>query len=202
MAANDSPPTSTGPGRLVIISGPSGAGKSTVVRGVLDECPLPLVLSISATTRQPRPGEIDGTDYHFLSKDEFQRRQAAGDFLEAKEVHGRGDWYGTLRQPVADGLAAGKWMVLEIDVEGMLAVRPHFPEAITIFIHVGSTDELERRLRVRGTETEVVLQRRLMTAKAELAQMHEYKYQILNLNRDHAVREIVELLVGLGAVIK
>ena len=116
-------------GRLVIISGPSGAGKSTVLRKVLETCPLPLELSVSATTRQPRPGECDGVEYHFLTKEEFARRRASGEFLESKEVYGCGDWYGTLQGAVTAGLDAGKWVILEIDVEGALAVLERCPDA-------------------------------------------------------------------------
>ena len=105
-------------GKLVILSGPSGAGKSTVVRELLATCPLPLELSVSATTRLPRAGERDGVDYHFLSREEFALRRERGEFLECKEVFGRGDWYGTLAAPVTAGLRAGKWVLLEIDVEG------------------------------------------------------------------------------------
>ncbi len=102
-------------GKLIILSGPSGAGKSTVVRELLANCSLPLKLSVSATTRQPRAGEVDGRDYHFVSHEEFRRVRAAGEFLECKEVFGRGDWYGTLASEVENGLAAGNWMILEID---------------------------------------------------------------------------------------
>src|SRR5687767_7450301 len=108
-------------GKLAIISGPSGAGKSTVVKQLLATCPLPLELSVSATTRDPRPGEQAGIDYHFLTREEFARRRAAGEFLECKEVFGRGDWYGTLHNVVTAGLAAGKWVILEIDVEGAMS---------------------------------------------------------------------------------
>src|SRR5256885_731293 len=102
--------------RLVIISGPSGAGKSTVVRELLESCPLPLVLSVSATTRQPRRGEIEGEDYYFLTPAQFADRRDAGDFLECKEY--AGNWYGTLQSQVTAGLEAGKLVILEIDVEG------------------------------------------------------------------------------------
>ena len=108
-------------GKLVIISGPAGAGKSTVVRRLVEQCNLPLTLSISATTRQPRPSERDGVDYHFLTLADFDRRRQQGDFLECKEVFGLGYWYGTLRSAVTTGLNAGKWVILEIDVEGALA---------------------------------------------------------------------------------
>ena len=110
------------PGKLVIISGPSGAGKSTIVGRLLAECDLPLELSVSATTRQPRPGEVDGKDYHFLSREQFLARRENQEFLEWKEVFGRGDYYGTLRSTVAAGTNAGKWVVLEIDVEGAMTV--------------------------------------------------------------------------------
>jgi len=105
-------------GRLVVISGPSGAGKTTLVERVFQKCPLPLVRSVSATTRPPRRGETNGVDYHFLSPEEFQARKNRGEFLECFEVFGRGYWYGTLSSEVATGLAAGKWVVLNIDVNG------------------------------------------------------------------------------------
>ena len=105
-------------GQLIILSGPSGAGKSTVVRRLLDECDLPLKLSISATTRGPRLGEQDGQQYFFMSDEEFQRCREAGEFLECMEVFGLGHWYGTLREQVTTGLKAGNWVILEIDVQG------------------------------------------------------------------------------------
>ena len=134
----------------VVISGPSGAGKSTVVRELLASCPLPLRLSVSATTRQPRRGEVEG-DRLFLSDARSSSPPAgrAGDFLECKEY--AGNWYGTLQSQVTTGLAEGKWVLLEIDVEGTLAVLEKHPEALTIFVHSGSVEELERRLRARGT---------------------------------------------------
>ena len=113
--------------------------------------------SVSATTRPPRNGEIDGVDYHFVSDDEFQRRRKRGDFLECFQVFGHGYWYGTLWSEVTTGLAAGKWVVLEIDVQGAQAVMERFPEAMTIFLRPRSREELEHRLRGRGTETEEAL---------------------------------------------
>jgi guanylate kinase len=183
-------------GRLVIVSGPSGAGKSTVVRQLLDTCPLPLQLSVSATTRAPRPGEQDGVDYHFVPHDEFCRRRAAGEFLEWKEVFGRGHLYGTLRSETTAGLAAGKWVILEIDVEGALAVLEQHPEAITIFVHPGAMAELEHRLRGRGTDSEESIQRRLAVARRELACKDRYRYEVINDSVDRAVREICDLLVS------
>jgi guanylate kinase len=192
------PETSHQPrGRLVVISGPSGAGKSTVVRELLRPgiCPLPLVLSVSATTRRPREGEVDGVNYFFLSHEEFARRRAAGEFLECKEVFGRGDWYGTLQSQVASGLAAGKWVILEIDVEGALAVLEKHPDVLTIFLHSGSIEELERRLRQRNTETEESIRRRLEVARRELAFKDRYRYEVINRDVPTAVREICEILL-------
>jgi len=178
---------------LVVISGPSGAGKSTVVRELLDRCPLPLCLSVSATTRQPRLGEEDGKDYFFLTPEQFAARRAAGEFLECKEY--AGNWYGTLQSQVTAGLAEGKWVLLEIDVEGTLAVLEKHPDALTIFVHSGSVDELERRLRARKTESEEALARRLETAKRELAKKDRYRYEVINRDVQQAVREVCEILV-------
>ncbi|HEY2414235.1 MAG TPA: guanylate kinase [Pirellulaceae bacterium] len=179
--------------RLVIISGPSGAGKSTVVRELLATCPLPLVMSVSATTRKPRKGESEGEDYYFLTPDQFAARRASGDFLECKEY--AGNWYGTLQSQVTAGLAEGKWVILEIDVEGTLAVLEKHPEALTIFVHSGSIDELERRLRARNTETEEALARRLATARRELAQKSRYRYEVINHDVAQAVRDVCEILL-------
>lgn len=182
-------------GRLIIISGPSGAGKSTVVRRLLAECPLPLELSVSATTRAPRPGETNGKEYFFLSDEEFARRREAGEFLECKQVFSRGHWYGTLRQQVASGLAEGKWVVLEIDVQGALAIleNPQF-DPITLFIHPGGMQELERRLRQRGTESQEDLTARLETAAAEMSYLPRYQYEIINGSVAGAVAEICQIL--------
>jgi guanylate kinase len=188
--------------RLVIISGPSGAGKSTVVHRLLKCSPVPLYKSISATTRAPRGGELDGRDYHFLSREEFARRKAADEFLECKEVFGAGDWYGTLRVEVATGLAAGKWVLLEIDVEGAEAVQQQISDAITIFLHPGSMEELERRLRCRGTETDQSLRRRLDVAHRELAARGRYRYQVVNRTVEQAVEDICAILNHSGDAAK
>jgi len=184
--------------KLVIISGPSGAGKSTVVKRLLQTCPLPLKLSVSATTRSRRQGEEDGRDYHFLSHDEFQRRRQQGEFLECKEVFGRGDWYGTLRNEVERGQSEGKWVVLEIDVAGALTVLEQVPEAITLFIHPGSMEELQRRLRQRGTETPGSLARRLEVARQEMACASKYRYEVINDTVPRAVAEICDILQQCG----
>lgn len=184
--------------RLIIVSGPSGAGKSTVVKRLLADCPLPIQVSVSATTRPPRPGESDGVDYHFLSHDEFRRRREAGEFLECFEVFGRGDWYGTLHESVTTGLSEGKWILLEIDVHGAMATLETYPEAVTVFIHPGSLEELERRLRHRGSETEDSLRRRLEVARAELEVAPRYRHTIVNHDPGQAAREICQLLMSAG----
>ena len=167
-------------GRLVIISGPSGAGKTSVVRALLTQCSLPLELSISATTRPPRPGEVDGVDYYFLSPQQFRQRQQLRGFLESCEVFGRGHLYGTLAEPISTSRQAGKWVILEIDVEGAMKVVVREPDAITIFIGPGSLTELERRLRGRGTETEASIRRRLEVARRELGFATHYQYNVIN----------------------
>ncbi len=184
---------------LAVISGPAGAGKSTVVRRILADCGLPLVLSVSATTRPPRPGEVDGVHYHFLSHEEFARRRAAGEFLECKEVYGLGHWYGTLQSEVTAGLNAGKWVILEIDVQGALSILESHPETVTIFIHCGSLAELERRLRQRGTDSEAQIARRLEVARRELTYLDRYQYSIINNDVQQAVREVCEILARHGA---
>jgi len=183
-------------GRLVIVSGPSGAGKTSVMRKVFERSRLPLLASVSATTRPPRPGEVDGIDYHFLTEREFRTLRERGDFIECFEVFGRGHWYGTLREEVLSGLRAGKWVVLEIDVQGALAVMQEYPRAISIFVEPESLDELERRLRDRKTETEEAIRRRLAQARWELDRADRYGYRVVNANgeMDRAVRKICEIL--------
>jgi guanylate kinase len=184
-------------GKLVVISGPSGAGKTTLLKRLYAMAPVPLVTSVSATTRAPRPGEVDGIDYHFLTKEEFARRRERGEFLECFEVYQRGDWYGTLKSEVTPRLAAGKWVVLEIDVQGTLAVLEQHPDTVTIFVRPSSLAELERRLRDRGTESEAALQRRLEVARRELASADRYRYQVINDDVDQALGQLREILSSL-----
>jgi guanylate kinase len=192
------------PGQLVIISGPSGAGKSTVVAGILQRLAPKIRLSVSATTRSPRPGEADGVQYHFLTPEEFAARREAGDFLECMEVFGRGHWYGTLFDEVRPSLARGQWVILEIDVDGARRALDEFPEAVTIFITVGGETpeereaELERRLRDRKTESEEAIRRRLEVARHELAQADTYKYQVVNDQVDATIANVVALLAQEG----
>lgn len=195
LAAQTDTPFATQPGHLVIISGPSGSGKSTVTRRLRDVCELPLTTSISATTRQPRDGERHGVDYFFVSDEEFQAMRRRGEFLECKQVFAQGHWYGTLAEQVTTGLAGGKWVVLEIDVQGAMTIMddPRFAP-ITIFIHPGNMRELERRLRDRGTETEDAILSRLKTAAGEMRSRDRYQHQIINITVDAAVKEICDLL--------
>ena len=183
-------------GRLVVVSGPSGAGKTSVMQRVFETCRVPLARSVSATTRQPRNGEKDGVDYHYLSDEVFAKRRRGGDFLECFEVFAQGHWYGTLRSEVTTGLTAGKWVVLEIDVQGALAVMQAYPDAISIFLRPSSRAEIERRLRGRGTETEEAIQRRLARADSELALADRYQHQVINDNMDQAVQDICRILTS------
>src|SRR3954471_3227405 len=187
-------------GNLVVLSGPSGVGKSTILRSLLSRFPSRLRLSVSATTRPPRPGETDGVDYYFLTPDEFTRRRQAGDFLECCEVFGRGHWYGTLLSEVRPSSGDQKWVILDIDVDGAEKVRAQFPDAPTIFLRPSSEAELERRLRARGTESEEAISRRLEVARRELARADQYKYQVVNDTVDRAVQEIGEILNSLGII--
>ncbi len=176
------------------MSGPSGVGKTTVMQRVFERRPVPLVESVSATTRPPRPGETSGVDYHFLAKQEFELRRQRGEFIECFEVFGRGHWYGTLRGEVTSGLDAGKWVVLNIDVQGALHVMSHHDDAVTIFVRPASIEQLEERLRGRGTETEEAIRRRLDQAQRELALADRYRYQVVNDDLDQAVQQICDIL--------
>jgi len=165
------------PGTLFIVAAPSGAGKSSIVNAALARDPR-LCLSISFTSRQPRPGERHAEHYHFITTDEFQAMVAAGDFFEHALVHG--DWKGTARQSVMPQLAAGKDVVLEIDWQGARQVRKVMPDSVSIFILPPSREELERRLRTRAADSAVTIARRLAESREEIAHVDDFDYVIVN----------------------
>ncbi|MCA9068395.1 MAG: guanylate kinase [Planctomycetaceae bacterium] len=184
--------------QVLLLSGPSGVGKTTIVERLLKCAPVPLMKAVSATTRPPRIGEVDGDAYYFLSQEEFDRRRNAGEFLEFAEVHHSGYWYGTLRSELDRAQKAGAWAFLEIDVQGALAVKQEYPQAVSVFLVVPSVEDYERRLRSRGTESEEVIRRRLKTAEEELKFAERYDYQVVNDDLDRAVQEIATILKSQG----
>ena len=178
-------------GNLFVVSGPSGAGKGTLLSQVIERIPDAWV-SVSATTRSPRPGEIEGVHYFFLDTDHFKSLVEQDGFLEWAQVHD--NYYGTLKQSVIDHMNAGDQVILEIDVQGALQVRKALPEAHLVFIEPPSLEELERRLRQRGTETDDLISSRMKTAEVELAQKMEYDVQVVNDDLERAVDELVEVI--------
>ncbi len=178
-------------GNLFVISGPSGAGKGTLVACLLREVPDTWV-SVSATTRSPRPHEKDGVDYVFLTEEEFATLVEQGGFLEWAEVHGY--HYGTLRKRVEEHIASGQQVILEIDVQGADQVRCVMPDAHFIFIEPPSLEELERRLRGRATESEDVIIKRLETAKLELLRKKEYDIQLVNDEIPKAAQKLISFV--------
>ncbi|MBX3449538.1 MAG: guanylate kinase [Planctomycetaceae bacterium] len=180
--------------RVVVLSGPSGSGKTTVVERLLEAAPLRLVKSISATTRAPRNGEVDGESYYFLSPQEFAERKAREEFLETAEVFGAGYWYGTLKTEVDRAQRMGGWSFLEIDVQGALRVMELYPDAVTIFLHPPSMEECERRLRSRASESEEAVQKRLRQVQEEIGQSGRYRYQVINDRLDDTIAEISRIL--------
>jgi guanylate kinase len=185
-------------GIALVVSGPSGAGKSTVCNSLLKKHPE-LEFSVSCTTREPRSGEIDGKDYHFIDKSEFQRRIDKGEFLEYADVHG--NFYGTLKSEIIGHVNAGKDVLLDIDVQGALQVKK-ISEAYLLlgkcleFVFLGppSFEELERRLRSRNTEKEETIRKRLANAKSELSHWKDYGYLIINNEVEQAVKDMENLI--------
>jgi guanylate kinase len=177
--------------RVFVITGPSGVGKGTLIRLLRERIPG-LALSVSATTRAPRPGEQDGVDYHFLSDAEFARCVEAGDFVEWAEYSGRR--YGTLRSELERHLAEGRPVVLEIEVQGARQVRKAMPEAVQIFIEPPDEEALKDRLVGRGTDDPDAIARRLAVAESELAAADEFQYRVVNDRLDEAVARLVEIV--------
>lgn len=176
--------------KLFVVSGPSGVGKGTLVSLLRDKRPN-LGLTVSATTRSPRPGEVDGVAYYFLSDEEFKKRVDAGEFLEWAHVHGH--CYGTLKSEVDRLISAGQSVVLEIDVHGGLMVHKQYPNAILVFIKPPSFEELEQRLRGRGTEDEKTISTRLSNASREMEHANDYTVCIVNDNLETALSKLEEV---------
>jgi guanylate kinase len=173
--------------RVFVITGPSGVGKGTLIRGLMERIDG-LELSVSATTRAPRPGEIDGVDYHFLSREEFDRRVARGDFVEHADYAGRS--YGTLRTELEQRVSAGVPVVLEIEVQGARQVRAAMPEAVQVFIAPPSLQALRTRLIGRGTDDAEEVERRLKVAEQELAAQREFGHVVVNDRLDDALDQL------------
>jgi guanylate kinase len=184
-------------GRLVVLAGPSGVGKTSVVDALRGRLPE-LFFSVSATTRDPRPGEVDGVHYRFVGPAGFDELIARGELLEWAEIHGGLQRSGTPREPVEQALAAGRPVLVEVDLAGARNIKAVLPEAVTVFLAPPSLAELERRLRGRGTETEAQFQRRLQTAREELAACDEFDVVIVNADLQDVVSRLVDLLVGAG----
>ncbi|MFN8070917.1 MAG: guanylate kinase [Mycobacterium sp.] len=191
----DSPRPRASRGRVLVLSGPSAVGKSTVVRRLREEVP-DLYFSVSATTRAPRPGEVEGQDYHFVSPERFQQLIDNGELLEWAEIHGGLQRSGTLAAPVLDAAEAGKPVLIEVDLAGARAVKDAMPEALSVFLAPPSWDALRERLVGRGTETPEVMARRLATAEAELAAQGEFDAVVVNSQLESACAELISLLVG------
>jgi guanylate kinase len=179
-------------GPLIIVSGPSGSGKSSVIAGALADPPVDLRMSVSATTRGRRPNEQDGVHYHFWTRTRFEEAVAAGEFLEWAEVYG--NCYGTLRSEVEPFRARGVCVLLDVDTQGARRVWQLCPEAVGVFINTASLEELERRLRARGTETEEAIARRLAGARRELEHLDRYHYQIVNADLATAQAEFRDIV--------
>jgi guanylate kinase len=188
-------PEPTGAGRVVVLSGPSGVGKSAVVGCLRDHIPN-LHFSVSATTRAPRPGEVDGVDYHFVSSARFQQLIDDGDLLEWAEIHGGLQRSGTLAEPIRTATAGGLPVLIEVDLAGARAVKKAMPEALTVFLAPPSWADLEARLTGRGTETPEAISRRLATARIELAAQDDFDRVVVNSQLESACAELVSLLVG------
>jgi len=182
-------------GPLIILSGPSGSGKSTALARLLAQADLPLHLSVSATTRKPRPGEMEGFHYYFWSRERFLRERDAGAFLEWAEVHEQ--YYGTLKSEVEPNRSQGKGVILDIDVQGAAQVRQLYPDSVSIFLRTSSLGAYEERLRRRATEDEAAIQRRLAAARRELEHAAGYDYQVINDDLDAAVAQLRAIVQGL-----
>jgi guanylate kinase len=179
--------------RVLVLSGPSAVGKSTVVRCLRDRVPK-LYFSVSATTRAPRPGEVDGVDYHFVTPDDFQRLIEDGALLEWADIHGGLHRSGTPGQPVRDAARGGRPVLIEVDLAGARAIKRVMPEAFTVFLAPPSWAALESRLRTRGTENADAMARRLATAREEMAAQGDFDAVVVNSELESACAELIALL--------
>ena len=179
--------------RVFVITGPSGVGKGTLIRGLRERLPR-LELSVSATTRAPRPGEQDGVDYHFLTREQFDRAVAQGEFVEHADYAGRS--YGTLRSELEGRVDAGVPVVLEIEVQGARQVRAAMPEAIQVFIAPPSLEALRTRLVGRGTDDQDEVARRLQVAETELAAQPEFAHVVVNDRLDEALEQLSAIVAA------
>lgn len=177
--------------RVFVITGPSGVGKGTLIRGLMERLPQ-LELSVSATTRSPRPGESDGTDYHFLTREQFDRKVTEGDFVEHADYAGRS--YGTLRSELEERIRAGVPVVLEIEVQGARQVRQAMPEAVQVFIAPPSLQALRTRLVGRGTDDQAEVERRLRVAEEELEAQPEFGHVVVNDRLEEALERLTEVV--------
>ncbi len=180
-------------GKLIVISGPSGAGKSTVIQKLMERR-SDLCFSVSATTRAPRAGEVEGTDYFFVTRDMFERMVRHGELLEHAEYVG--NYYGTPSRYVEQRRAAGKHVLLDIEVQGASQVRSRIQDAITIFVIPPSLEVLRQRLRDRGTDSDTVIQNRLKRARAEYKEATFYDYIVINDDPDEAARELDSIITA------
>jgi len=185
----------TGRGRVVVLSGPSAVGKSTLVRCLRERIP-DLRFSVSVTTRAPRPGEVDGVDYHFVTPAEFQQLIDQGALLEWAEIYGGLHRSGTLAEPVRDAVSSGHPVLIEVDLAGARAIKQAMPDVITVFVAPPSWEVLESRLVGRGTETPEAIRRRLRTARTELAAQGDFDRVVVNSRLETACSELVSLLRG------
>ena len=180
-------------GLLIVVSGPSGAGKGTICKALLEKHD-DLFISVSATTRQPRVGEVDGINYHFITKEDFLKRVEQKDFLEYAEVYG--NYYGTPKSKVEEMLESGKNVILEIDIQGALKVKENFKEGVFIFILPPSMEELKQRIIKRGSETPESLMRRFKSAYQEINYISKYNYAVVNDIVDVAVSKIEGIITA------
>lgn len=179
-------------GKLYIVSGPFGSGKSTITKSARDILNIPL--AISATTRQSRKGEIDGVDYYFLKKEDFEKKIKNNEFFEYANVHG--NYYGTLNSEIEDKLSKGIDVILEIDVQGAILAKQKNKDATLIFCKTDTLETLEKRLRSRNTDNNDIIEKRLKNAKKELEYINQYDYVLINDNLDDTIEKLVSIIKG------